>query len=126
MYVINAQRIETFDISDSWGFFVDIEGNQQIIEDNSEMMRKKYNIKKLFNNNKFKNTNFRDYKGVHIETINEEYEYYTKNNNYDDEYQNESFCPNNIKKESFGDMIVTVSSTTLLTAAITYFVFFLI
>jgi len=126
MYVMNAHKIDTFELCDNWGFYIDIECNP-ITFDNAEMMRQKYKIKKMFVDNKFIKKNYRDYKGEHIETIYEEYEFHCKNNKADDIlFITNSIDKKDVKNEKITAMIMKVSSTTLITILLTYFIYFVI
>ena len=106
-------------LSDSWGFYVDIENVIPIRKQNHEIIREKYKIKNINKYNKFKNY---DDSIKHCETISEEYEYYYKNFNEIDE-ENPNIVPD---KDTTKSMLVKVSSTTFITAILTYFIFFII
>jgi hypothetical protein len=103
----NNYSSEINQLSDNWGFYVDIENINPSIKSNDDEIREKYKI------NKFKNY---DKKINNCETINEEREYYCKEENSIEE-----------KDESnISNMIVNVSSTIFITAILTYFILFII
>ena len=83
-------------LCDNWGFYVDIENVTPIQKQNHEVIREKYKIKNINKYNKFKDY---DDSIKHCETISEEYEYYY--------YKN-------------------LSSTTFITAILTYYILFII
>ena len=98
---------------DDWGFYIDIESLNYVNQDNDEIIRKKYKAKRIENYNKFKNYENK----INIcETIYEEDIYREEFELYDD-------TDINNKKDS---LLVKVSSTTFITAILTYFIFFLI
>ena len=100
-------------LCDNWGFYIDIESLNQVNQDNDEIMRQKYKIKKLKNYNKSKNYENK----INIcETIYEQ-------DVYGDEFDLYEDTDINHKKDS---LLVKVSSTTFITAILTYFIFFLI
>jgi hypothetical protein len=100
-------------LSDDWGFYIDIESLNYVNQDNDEIIRKKYKAKRIENYNKFKNYENK----INIcETIYEEDIYREEFELYDD-------TDINNKKDS---LLVKVSSTTFITAILTYFIFFLI
>jgi len=118
MYLTNADAIYKFELCDDWGFYIDIEINE-FIYDNSEIIKKKYKIKNVYPYNKFK----KDYKCDHIETICEEYEYYCKKNTDNSLGIEKYTTPERLKNEKTS-ILIMVSSTTLITFALTYFVYF--
>ena len=100
-------------LSDDWGFYIDIESLNYVNQDNDEIIRKKYKAKRIENYNKFKNYENK----INIcETIYEQ-------DVYGDEFELYEDKDINSKKES---LLVKVSSTTFITAILTYFIFFLI
>ena len=104
---------EPENLCDNWGFYIDIESLNYVNQDNDEIMRKKYKAKKIEKYNKFK---IYENKINICETIYEE-------NIYGDEFDHYEDTDINDKKENF---IVKVSSTTFITAILTYLIFFLI
>jgi hypothetical protein len=95
-----------------WGFYIDIE-NVKIETNNEETIRKKYS------------ETMRNYND------NDEYDYYIKNyNNYDDDISIDrsivSKDCNGIINYNLVSNIVRVSSTTIITAALTYVIFFIL
>jgi hypothetical protein len=94
----NNNTYELNHLSDNWGFYVDIENLNPPLEENKE----KCKINKYKNYNKKIN---------HCETINEEREYYCKEENY-------------IEEKDESNMIVNISSTIFITAVITYLILF--
>jgi hypothetical protein len=105
---------EPYNYCDGWGFYIDIESLSSLRKDNDDIMKEKYGIKNFNKNNRIKKYNY-------CETINEEYEYYCKN--YDD--KNEDIFTENkkISDENTTSFIIRVSSTTIITAILTYFIF---
>ena len=94
----NNYSSEINQLSDNWGFYVDIENLNPPLEENKEKCKI----------NKYKNYNN---KINHCETINEEREYYCKEENY-------------IEEKDESNMIVNISSTIFITAVITYLILF--
>jgi hypothetical protein len=106
-------KYESEKLCDNWGFYIDIESLNHVNQDNDEIMRKKYKAKKIENYNKFKKYENK----INIcETIYEE-------DIYGEEFELYEDTDLNDKKEN---LIVKVSSTTFITAILTYFIFFLI
>jgi hypothetical protein len=109
-------KYESEKLCDNWGFYIDIESLNHVNQDNQdndEIMRKKYKAKKMKNYNKFKKYENK----INIcETIYEE-------DIYGDEFELYEDTDINDKKEN---LLVKVSSTTFITAILTYFIFFLI
>jgi hypothetical protein len=111
-------KYESEKICDNWGFYIDIENLNYVNQDNDEIMRKKYKAKKIENYNKFKNYENK----INIcETIYEQDMY--GEDIYGEEFEIYDDTYINKKKDS---LIVKVSSTTFITAILTYFIFFLI
>ncbi len=103
---------------DEWGFYIDIDNeNIKTIPDNEDIIRKKYNVKK--------------YREIVSYNDNDQYDYYIKNySTYDDDdsiYRSiaSNNCADKINYNLVGK-IVSVSSTTIITAAITYVIFFIL
>jgi hypothetical protein len=106
-------KYESEKLCDNWGFYIDIESLNYVNQDNDEIIRKKYKAKRIENYNKFKNYENK----INIcETIYEQ-------DVYGDEFELYEDKDINSKKES---LLVKVSSTTFITAILTYFIFFLI
>jgi hypothetical protein len=106
-------KYENEKFCDNWGFYIDIESLKPINQDNDEIIRQKYKIKKIGKYNKFKNYENK----INIcETIYEQ-------DVYGDEFEIYEDKDINSKKEN---LLVKVSSTTFITAILTYFIFFLI
>jgi hypothetical protein len=105
MDVINNIKNEESSDFEGWGFYIDIENQNPIISNNYEKMREKYKLAKLSD--------------VFTENC-DEYDYYVDNYNYNVEFD---YKNNNISKRSFKGLIIKVSSTTIITVALTYIVF---
>jgi len=104
---------EPENLCDNWGFYIDIESLNHVNQDNDEIMRRKYKAKKFENYNKFKKYENK----INIcDTIYEE-------NIYGGEFELYEDIDINDKKDN---LLVKVSSTTIITAILTYFIFFLI
>ena len=111
--------IEPDRFGNDWGFYIDIDNeNIKYVPNNEETIRKKYNVKKYSETMRYYN-------------VNDEYDYYIKNyNNYDDDI---SIDRSIVSKDCNGKInynlvsnIVRVSSTTIITAALTYLIFFIL
>ena len=101
----------SYNLSEDWGWYVDIETLKPI-----------YQIKTEFVKNNNKKINYHLNK---LEPINEdEYDYYM-NNKKDIEYV-EEFKNEYDKKEEKNNIITYYGSTTLITALLTYVVFFVL
>ena len=108
-------------ITDDWGFYVDLE-SIKTIPSNEDKIRQKYNVKKYSIYDKYCND------------ICDEYNYHIQNNKNDDDYSIDLDlsvdCVRNILKETDGSnvttFIVRASSTTIITAFLTYVVFFVL
>ena len=123
MYSINHPTIvDNFELCDDWGFYIDIESNENSY-DNAEIIKKKYKIKNLYPYNKY-NKFKKDYKGDHIETICEEYEYYCKKSTDNDDASVEKYNNQECSKNEKNSILIMVSSTTLITFILTYVIYF--
>jgi len=121
MILKSNNNIEPERFGSDWGFYIDIDiENMKTIPNNEDIIRKKYKVIKYYESNKY-------YNNENIDDI-DEYDYYIKNyKNFDDDVSidksidsNDHF--NKIKNDLFSD-IFRVSSTTIITIAITYIVF---
>jgi hypothetical protein len=109
---------ETERFGDEWGFYIDIDNETvKTVPDNEDIIRKKYSVKK--------------YRDIMSYNDNDQYDYYIKNyNTYDDDVSIAiSAASNNCSDKinyNLVSNIVRVSSTTIITAAITYVIFFVL
>jgi hypothetical protein len=94
-------------LSENWGFYVDIENL------NHSPNEEKYKFQNISKHNKYKKY---DKANKYCETIYEEDEYCCKQDK----------CRQILGQENMSDMIVNVSSTTFITAILTYVIFFII
>ncbi len=109
-----SSNIETDRLGDEWGFYIDVDNeNVQNFKTNEDIIRKKYNVNKCYSN-----------------VINDfdEYEYYNRNyKNYDDDFSIDSSLAMSYESDklnyNFVSKIISVSSTTIITATITYIIF---
>ena len=112
---------------DDWGFYIDLESIQPI-PNNEEKIRQKYKVKKYSIYDKY---------NEYCNDVCDEYSYYMKNNNNrDDDYSidvsmidtNTELIKDNTAKNSknVNNIIVRVSSTTIITAFLTYVIFFVL
>jgi hypothetical protein len=112
---------------DDWGFYIDLESIQPI-PNNEEKIRQKYKVKKYSIYDKY---------NEYCNDVCDEYSYYMKNNNNrDDDYSinvsmidtNTELIKDNTEKNSknVNNIIVRVSSTTIITAFLTYVIFFVL
>jgi uncharacterized phage-associated protein len=124
---IDIYKYESNQMCDGWGFYVDIENASQN-NLNHEIIREKYKIKNFKNYNKYKNY---DNTIEYCEPIYEEYEYYCKNNLEDKEESELDYCCNKsndgnektLDDKKIKNFIFKVSSTTVITVVLTYFIF---
>jgi hypothetical protein len=112
---------------DDWGFYIDLESIQNM-PNNEEKIRQKYNVKKYSIYDKY---------NEYCNDVCDEYSYYMKNNNNrDDDYSidvsmidtNTEVVKDNTEKKckNVNNIIVRVSSTTIITAFLTYLIFFVL
>jgi len=112
---------------DDWGFYIDLESIQNM-PNNEEKIRQKYKVKKYSIYDKY---------NEYCNDVCDEYSYYMKNNNNrDDDYSidvsmidtNTQLIKDNTenKSKNVNNIIVRVSSTTILTAFLTYVIFFVL
>jgi hypothetical protein len=112
---------------DDWGFYIDLESIQNM-PNNEEKIRQKYKVKKYSIYDKY---------NEYCNDVCDEYSYYMKNNNNrDDDYSidvsmidtNTQLIKDNTEKKSknVNNIIVRVSSTTIITAFLTYVIFFVL
>jgi predicted S18 family serine protease len=113
--------IESNAFAKDWGFYVDIESVRPNYPNNQDIIRDKYNVK---NFKKFKNSE------QYYKEICDEYEYHSKN--YDESYSIDlNDVDIDLKKEScIGEkiinMVARITSTTLITASLTYLILFVL
>ena len=108
-------------ITDDWGFYVDLE-SIKTIPSNEDKIRQKYNVKKYSIYDKYCND------------ICDEYSYHIQNNIKDDDYSIDvdlslDSVRNKVKEtddSSVTTFIVRASSTTIITAFLTYVIFFIL
>ena len=124
----NTNYYKPTHLVDDWGFYIDLESIQSM-PNNEEKIRQKYKVKKYSIYDKY---------NEYCNDICDEYSYYMKNNtNRDDDYSiNVSLIDTNtevIKKhnpekntKNVNNIIVRVSSTTIITAFLTYVIFFVL
>jgi hypothetical protein len=121
MILKSNNNIESERFGSDWGFYIDIDiENMKTIPKNEDIIRKKYKVIKYYESNKY-------YNNENIDDI-DEYDYYIKNyKSFDDDVSidksidsNDHF--NKINYDLVSD-IFRVSSTTIITIAITYIVF---
>jgi hypothetical protein len=122
----NNNYYKTNHLADDWGFYVDLESIQHM-PNNEEKIRQKYKVKKYSIHDKY---------NEYCNDICDEYKYYIKNNNNrDDDYsinisileKNESIKTKPEKNtKNVNNIIVRVSSTTIITAFLTYVIFFVL
>jgi hypothetical protein len=111
--------IEPDRFGDEWGFYIDIDNeNVKTIPNNEETIKKNYNVKKYGETMRYYNDN-------------DDYDYYIKNyknDDDDDSIDRSIFSNNNTGKINYNlvSNIVRVSSTTIITAALTYLIFFIL
>jgi len=118
MTLKSTNNIEPVRFGNDWGFYIDIDNeNIKTIPNNEDIIRKKYKVHKYYEYNRY-------YKNDDID----EYDYYMKNNNNNDD--DISIDRSTVTKYNYDKInydlvsnIVRVSSTTIITAAITYIVF---
>lgn len=111
-------------ITDDWGFYVDLE-SIKTIPSNEDKIRQKYNVKKYSIYDKY---------NKYCNDICDEYSYHIQNNIKDDDYSIDvdlslDSVRNKIKEtddSSVTTFIVRASSTTIITAFLTYVVFFVL
>jgi hypothetical protein len=113
---------------DDWGFYIDLESIQNI-PNNEEKIRQKYKVKKYSIYDKY---------NEYCNDVCDEYIYYMKNNtNCDDDYSiNVSLIDTNTEpiknptteknSRNVNNIILRVSSTTIITALLTYVIFFVL
>jgi hypothetical protein len=112
---------------DDWGFYIDLESIQNM-PNNEEKIRQKYKVKKYSIYDKY---------NEYCNDVCDEYSYYMKNNNNrDDDYSidvsmidtNTEVVKDNTEKKckNVNNIIVRVSSTTIITAFLTYVIFFVL
>jgi hypothetical protein len=112
---------------DDWGFYIDLESIQNM-PNNEEKIRQKYKVKKYSIYDKY---------NEYCNDVCDEYSYYMKNNNNrDDDYSidvsmidtNTQLIKDNTenKSKNVNNIIVRVSSTTILTVFLTYVIFFVL
>lgn len=112
---------------DDWGFYIDLESIQNM-PNNEEKIRQKYKVKKYSIYDKY---------NEYCNDVCDEYSYYMKNNNNrDDDYSidvsmidtNTEVVKDNTEKKckNVNNIIVRVSSTTIITAFLTYLIFFVL
>jgi hypothetical protein len=111
-----------------WGHYIDLESiknhDTNLDINNEDKIRKKYNVKRY---------NYYDLYNEYCEEVCNEYYYYTKNTIKDDDYfidisytDESNYAYDNIRDKNVSSFIVRVSSTTIITAVITYVVFFML
>ena len=114
MYINN--NYENHILCDDWGFYIDIENLTPSYKAIPEIVTNKYNKSRIFKTNL-----------TNLTEIDEEYEYYKKlENEYSSEnelVENEKLIKHIIKNNNTYNTIFKVSSTTIITAFLTYFVF---
>jgi hypothetical protein len=111
-------------VADDWDFYVDLE-SIKTIPSNEDKIRQKYNVKRY--------STYYAY-NKRCNDICDEYNYHIQNNKNDDDYSIDIDlsvdCVRNTLKETDGSnvttFIVRVSSTTIITAFLTYVVFFVL
>jgi len=124
---INNNYCKPNHLVDDWGFYIDLESIQPI-PNNEEKIRQKYKVKKYSIYDKY---------NEYCNDVCDEYSYYMKNNNNrDDDYSidvsmidtNTELIKDNTAKNSknVNNIIVRVSSTTIITAFLTYVIFFVL
>jgi len=124
---INNNYYKPNHLVDDWGFYIDLESIQPI-PNNEEKIRQKYKVKKYSIYDKY---------NEYCNDVCDEYSYYMKNNNNrDDDYSinvsmidtNTELIKDNTAKNSknVNNIIVRVSSTTIITAFLTYVIFFVL
>ena len=111
-----------------WDHYIDLESiknyDTNLDINNEDKIRKKYNVKRY---------NYYDLYNEYCEEVCDEYNYYTKNTIKDDDYSidisytdESNYSYDNIRDKNVSSFIVRVSSTTIITAIITYVVFFML
>jgi hypothetical protein len=107
-----------YNLSEDWGWYIDIESMKPIYQNNPEIIRSK-------NKN-----NIIKYRLNRLEAIEEdEYDYYInniKNNEYKNDLKNIDFTINETDDNMKSNIITNYGSTTLITVLITYIVFFIL
>lgn len=111
-------------IADDWGFYVDLE-SIKTFPNNEDKIRQKYNVKRY---------SIYDAYNKHCNNICEEYNYHIQNNKNDDDYSIDvDLSIDNIRNtleennaSNVTSFIVRASSTTIITAFLTYVVFFIL
>ncbi len=111
-------------ITDDWGFYVDLE-SIKTIPTNEDKIRQKYNVKRYGIYDKY---------NKYCNDICNEYNYHIQNNINDDDYSIDvdlslDSVRNKIKENNESNVttfIVRASSTTIITAFLTYVVFFVL
>ena len=117
---MNAINYEPNHFVNDWGFYIDPENVIQNVPNNEEEIRKKYKVKRFYSSNN-------NYYQEDCNDICEEYNYYVKHNKYDDDI--ESHIQDDIKptrKDDIKNIVVRVSSTTIITAFLSYIIFFVL
>jgi hypothetical protein len=112
--------IEPDRFGDDWGFYIDIDNETAVktVPNNEYIIRQKYNVKKYC-------------QGTRYDNDIDEYDYYIKNykNDDDDDCIDRSIFSKNETgkiKSNLVSNIVRVSSTTIITVALTYVIFFIL
>jgi hypothetical protein len=111
-------------VADDWDFYVDLE-SIKTIPSNEDKIRQKYNVKRYSTYDAY---------NKRCNDICDEYNYHIQNNKNDDDYSIDIDlsvdCVRNTLKETDGSnvttFIVRASSTTIITAFLTYVVFFVL
>jgi hypothetical protein len=113
-------------LADDWDFYVDLE-SIKTIPNNEDKIRQKYKVKRF--------TTYDDAYNKRCNDICDEYNYHIQNNKNDDDYSIDVDlsvdCVRNTLKENDDStnvttFIVRASSTTIITAFLTYVVFFIL
>jgi len=124
--VLNTQyNMDVYE--NDWDHYIDLESiknyDTNLDINNEDKIRKKYNVKRY---------NYYDLYNEYCEEVCDEYNYYTKNTIKDDHYSidisytESNYSYDNIRDKNVSSFIVRVSSTTIITAIITYVVFFML
>lgn len=104
-----------YNLSEDWGWYIDIESMKPIYQINTEIIRNKNKNKKI------------NYNLNRLEPIEEdEYDYYINNIKNIEYNKNIDFAINETDDNMKSNIITNYGSTTLITVLITYFVFFIL
>lgn len=111
-------------VTDDWGFYVDLETSKNN-PNNEDKIRQKYNVKRYVTYDTY---------NKHCIDICDEYNYHIQNNRNNDDYSIDvdlslDNISDKIKETDYSNVtmfIVRVSSTTIITAFLTYVVFFIL